>query len=190
MKRFPVWRLLIAAVIYAVLFVPASACGMFHPACYAYVGTVVPLLFSFIYLYSCAQWQHPGAAAILNCILLAIGFIAGEGNLPFAVIIVVVTVLAEILRKVMKYDTLKGVRVSFVPFAFSFYAYSAHWWFDTENSLAEAVGEMPAGYADKMSVVIDNIPVLVLMLALTVPVAILGMRIAEKAMKKQTALLK
>ena len=117
-------------------------------------------------------------------------FIAGEGNLPFAVIIVIVTVLAEILRKVMKYDTLKGVRVSFIPFAFSFYAYSAHWWFDTENSLAEAVKEMPAGYADKMSVVIDNIPVLFLMLALTVPVAILGMRIAEKVMKKQTALLK
>ena len=49
---------------------------------------------------------------------------------------------------------------------------------------------MPADYADKMEPVINNIPVLVLALVLTVPAAILGMRIAEKVLKKQTALLK
>ena len=48
---------------------------------------------------------------------------------------------------------------------------------------------MPAGYADKMETVISNIPMLVIMLILVIPVAILGMRLAEKAMKKQTAKL-
>ena len=87
------------------------------------------------------------------------------------------------------YDTRKGVRLSFVPFAFSFYAYSAHWWTDTEGSLAAAVEEMPAGYADKMLPVIRNVPMLILMLALTIPTAILSMRLAESVMKKQTAKL-
>ena len=41
-----------------------------------------------------------------------------------------------------------------------------------------------------MEAVIHNIPVLIIMLILTVPVAMLGMRIAEKLMKKQAALLK
>ena len=57
------------------------------------------------------------------------------------------------------------------------------------GSLAEAVEEMPAGYADKMESVINNTPVLIVMLVLTVPVAILGMRLAEKILKKQASAL-
>ena len=37
---------------------------------------------------------------------------------------------------------------------------------------AAAVGEMPAGYADKMEPVIGSIPLLVVMLVLTIPVAV------------------
>ena len=46
---------------------------------------------------------------------------------------------------------------------------------------------MPAGYDELMKPVIDNIPVLIVALVLTIPVAILAMRLAERAMKKQTA---
>ena len=49
---------------------------------------------------------------------------------------------------------------------------------------------MPAGYAEKMEQVIDNIPVLIAALILTIPVAILGMRLTEKGMKKTAAKLK
>ena len=38
--------------------------------------------------------------------------------------------------------------------------------------------------------VIDNIPMLVVVLLLTVPMAILAMRLAEKALKKQASVLK
>ena len=75
----------------------------------------------------------------------------------------------------------------FIPLAFSFYAYAAHWWTDTEGSLAEAQEIMPAGYPDKMLPVIENIPMLIVFLVLTVPVAMIGMRLAEKIMKKQAA---
>ena len=49
---------------------------------------------------------------------------------------------------------------------------------------------MPAGYAEAMEPVIANVPLLIVMLGLTIPVAVIGMRIAEKVMKKQAALLK
>ena len=52
MKKSPVWRVMIAAVIYLVLFVLGSSSGAIHPACYAYVGAVLPLAFSFVYLYT------------------------------------------------------------------------------------------------------------------------------------------
>ena len=41
-----------------------------------------------------------------------------------------------------------------------------------------------------MQPVIDNIPMLVVVLVLTVPIAVLSMRLAERVMKKRTGALK
>ena len=125
----------------------------------------------------------------MNGVILAIALITGEGDLCLVAIIVVITVLAEIIRALCGYETLKGVRLSFIPFAFSFYAYSAHWWTDTAGSLAAAVEEMPAGYADMMVSVIGNTPMLAVMLVLVIPIEIPAMRIAEKALKQQATKL-
>ena len=65
-----------------------------------------------------------------------------------------------------------------------FFAYTLHWWIDTEGSLAAAIEEMPAGYDELMKPVIDNIPMLIVVMALTIPIAMLAMRLAERAMKK------
>ena len=161
MKKVPVGKIVIAIVIYSLLFLLGSTSGLLGPAVYAYVGTVLPILFAFVYLYTASEMQSFGAAAILNGSMLIISFIIGEGNWALAVGLIVFAALAEIIRKVNGYDTLKGIRLSFIPFAFSFYAYSAHWWTETATSLQEAVEEMPAGYADKMEAVISNIPMLV-----------------------------
>ena len=190
MKKLPWGRLCLAAVIYLALYPLASACGLIHPACYAYVGTLLPLCFAFVYLYTAANMQCFGAACLLNGFVLIIGLLAGEGNGAFVLIFIALTILAELVRKAGGYDTRKGVRTSFIPFAFSFYGYSAHWWTDTAGSLAAAVEEMREGYAAQMEPVIHNIPLLIVMLILVIPVAILGMRLAEKVLKKQAALLK
>lgn len=190
MKKFRVLRISIVALIYLALFPLASASGMIHPACFAYVGTLLPLPFAFLYLYAAAHLRRFGVAAILNGFVLVVGLIAGEGNPPFIVGMILLAAVAELVRKLNGYDTLKGVRRSFIPFAFSFYSYSAHWWTDTEGSVSAAAEEMRAGYADQLEAVAGNIPVLILMLVLVVPVAVLGMRLAEKAMKKQTVLLR
>lgn len=88
--------------------------------------------------------------------------LAGEADLGYIIAMVVLTALAELLRKLFGYDTKKGVRWSFIPFALSFFAYTSNWWTDTEGSLAAAVEEMPAGYDQLMVPVIDNIPVMLI----------------------------
>ena len=190
MKKTSVWRLLIAAVIYLLLAMLAATSGLIHPACFAYSGTVIPFLWSFVYLYTAANLQTFGAAALLNGFALLAALLMGEGDLPLIAGMILFAVIAEIVRKINGYEILKGVRLSFIPLAFSFYAFTAHWWTDTEGSLAAAVEEMPAGYADKMVPVIGNTPALIIALILVIPAAILGMRIAEKVMKKQAAMLK
>ena len=186
----PVFKVILMAIAYLAAFILGAASGVIHPACYAYAGAVLPLIFAFIYLNTCSIIRGFGAATVLNGFILVLFLIVGEADTPYIIGTVVLTVLAEILRKVNGYDTIKGVRWSFVPFAFSFFAYTSHWWFDKDGSLAAAVAEMPAGYDQLMIPVIDNIPVLIVFLALTIPVSILAMRLAERALKKPAATLK
>ncbi|MBR6048892.1 MAG: MptD family putative ECF transporter S component [Bacteroidales bacterium] len=183
-------KILLMAVAYLATFILGATSGIIHPACYAYVGVLLPLLTAFIYLYTCTLIPRFGAATALNGFILVLFLIAGEADITFIIGIVVLSALAEILRKVNGYDTLKGVRWSFLPFAFSFFAYTAHWWTDTEGSLAAAVEEMPAGYDQLMLPVINNIPVLIVVLVLTVPVAILAIRLADRTMKKSASSMK
>ena len=190
MKKVPVVKILIAAVIYFLLAILASTSGLIHPVCYAYSGTVLAFLWSFVYLYTAANMQCFGAAAILNGIALIAAVLMGEGDAPLFIGMIVFAALAEIIRRMNGYDTLKSVRLSYIPLAFSFYTFTAHWWTDTEGALHAAVEEMRPGYDELMKPVIANIPGLVIALILVIPMAILGMKLAEKVMKKQAAMLK
>ena len=186
----PVFKVILMAIAYLATFILGASSGVIHPACYAYVGAVLPLIFALIYLYTCSIIRGFGAATALNGFILVLFLIAGEADLGYIIATIVLTALAELLRKVFGYDTKKGVRWSFIPFAFSFFAYISHWWTDTEGSLAAAVEEMPAGYDQLMIPVINNFPVLVIVLILTIPVAILAMRLAERALIKPAAVFK
>ena len=181
--------ILLMAIAYLACFILGASSGMIHPACYAYAGAILPLLFALIYLYTCTILRGFGAAAVLNGFILVLFLIAGEADTLFILGMILLTALAELIRFRFKYDSRNGVRWSFVPFAFSFFTYTGHWWTDTEGSLAAAVEEMPAGYDQLMIPVIDNVPMLIVVLLLTVPIAILAMRLAEKVLKKQSASL-
>ena len=182
----PIFKIILLAAAYLFTYILGSSTGLIHPACYAYVGAILPLLTAFIYLLTCATIRGFVAATVLNGFVFVMLLVAGEADTALTIGFAILTALAEIIRYLCKYDTRKGVRWSFIPFAFSFFAYTAHWWFDTEGSLAAAAGEMRAGYDQLMIPVIDNIPVLIVVLVLTIPVAILAMRLAERSLKKQT----
>ena len=181
----PVFKVLLMAIAYLATFVIGSLTGLIHPMCYAYVGALLPILFAFIYLYTSTVMRSFGVATVLNGILLLLLLIAGEADWALVIGFIILTALSEIIRCRQGYDTIKGIRLSFLPFAYSFFAYTAHWWTDTQGSLAAAVEEMPAGYDQLMIPVIENIPVLIIVLIITLPVAMLTIRLAERAMKKQ-----
>lgn len=45
-----VFKLLLMAVAYLAIFILGAASGAIHPACYAYIGALLPLLSAFVYL--------------------------------------------------------------------------------------------------------------------------------------------
>ena len=173
------------AIAYLAAFVIGASSGIISPKCYAYIGALMPLLFAFIYLYTSTFVRSFGVATALNGILLLLLLIAGEADWALVVGFIILSALSETIRCRQGYDTIKGIRLSFLPFAYSFFAYTAHWWTDTEGSLAAAVEEMPAGYDQLMIPVIENIPMLIVALVITLPVAMLAIRLAERSMKKQ-----
>lgn len=186
----PIFKISLLAFAWFLSFIAGGLSGIIHPACYAYAGAVVPLLLALVYFPAASAMQRFGAATVLNGFLFVLFLIAGEVDATFTVGIILLTVAAEIIRNRCGYGTVRGVRLSFLPLAFSFFAYTFHWWTDTEGSLAAAVEEMRPGYDALMRPVIDNTPMLVFVLLLTIPVAILAMRLAEKLEKKQVEALK
>lgn len=184
MKRSSVLSLFLCAILWLVAICLFAFTGSIHPACYAYAGTFIPFVFALIYLYAASKLKNFGVATILNGFLLAVFLIVGEADAIMAVIFILLAVVSELLRKLYGYDTRKGTRLSFIPMAFTFYGYVSHWWTDTAGSLQAAIEEMPEGYAAKMEPVIANVPVLVVMIVLVVPVSILAMRLAEKILNK------
>ena len=184
MKRSSVLSLFLCAILWLAAICLFAFTGSIHPACYAYAGTFIPFVFALIYLYAASKLKNFGVATILNGFLLVLLLASGEADTIMAISIAVLTALAEVLRKVYGYDTRKGTRISFIPLAFTFFCYTSHWWTDTEGSLKAAVVEMPEGYAAKMAPVIDNVGLWIVMILLTIPVAILAMRLAEKVLKK------
>ena len=179
----PIFKILLMAIAYLAMFVMGATSGLIHPMCYAYIGALLPLISAFIYLYTSYLIQGFGVATILNGFILLLFLLAGEADATLIIGFVVLTALSEGIRWYCQYNTIKGVRRSFVPFAFSFFAYTGHWWTDTEASLAAAVEEMPVGYDQLMKPVIDNVPALIVVLLLTIPVSIFAMRMAERVLK-------
>ena len=186
----PVLKVLLMAVAYLAIFILGACSGAIHPACYAYIGALLPLLFAFVYLNTASIIRSFGAATALNGFIFVLFLIAGEADKSYIISTIILTALAELLRFLFKYDTKKGVSWSFIPFALSFFAYTAHWWIDAEGSLAAAIEEMRPGYDQLMIPVINNVPVLIVVIALAIPISILAIRLAEKVLKKQAATLK
>ena len=76
----PIYKIALLAVAYLLTYILGSCTGIIHPACYAYVGAILPLLTAFIYLLTCASIQGFGAATVLNGFVFVMLLIAGEAD--------------------------------------------------------------------------------------------------------------
>lgn len=176
----PIFKVILLAIAYLATFFLGASTGIIHPACYAYVGALLPFITAFIYKAMVKQVPGFGAASIMNGFVIVLFLLVGEADANVVIGMIVLAALSEFLHSKFKYDGVKSLRWGFIPMAFSYFTYTAHWWTDTEGSLAAAVEEMRPGYDQLMIPVIDNIPVLILVYLITIPLAILAIRLATK----------
>ena len=102
----PILKLVLLAVAYLLTYVLGSCTGLIHPACYAYVGAILPLLTAFIYLLTCATIRGFGAATLLNGFVFVMLLIAGEAD-PTLIVVLVLTLPVAILAMRLAERSLK-----------------------------------------------------------------------------------
>lgn len=173
-----IFKVVLLAIAYLATFFLGAFTGIIHPACYAYVGALLPFITAFIYKAMVNKVPGFGVASIMNGFVIVLFLIAGEADANVVIGMIFLAALSEFFRIKFQSNPVKSLRWGFVPLAFSYFTYTAHWWTDTEGSLAAAVEEMRPGYDQLMIPVIDNIPVLILVYLITIPLAILAIRLA------------
>lgn len=172
------------------LFVEAvMMCGWFSPLPWIWMPPLAGLVTAIPYMYIVGREQRVGAIILMNLVALLLFGVAGEMNLITFIGIAGSTICAELIRRICGYDTAHGNLISFVFYAFTMSGKTLYIWADTEFTIAEAVEEMPAGYADK---ILQFTPgwVMMVMLFATVIFALLGGCIGKSVLKKQYAGMK
>jgi len=161
-KKNALWMVLYA-VLYAVLTYLSCALGMIHPIFFVIYQISAGLLVTGLVIYAFRRVQAPGAAACLVAGLLLLLVIIQDLNAWHAVPLLVILVLAEAVRALMKYSWTGDV-IAAVIMSFSTVGYYAQIWFNRAFTYEAAVEEMRAGYADTLMACSPNwaLPVVVL----------------------------
>ena len=105
MPMKPFFKVLFMAVAYLAIFILGACSGAIHPACYAYIGALLPLMTALVYLNTASIIKGFGAATVLNGFIFVLFLIAGEADSAYIIGTIVLTALAEIIRYFCGYDT-------------------------------------------------------------------------------------
>ena len=130
-----VFKLLLMAVAYLAIFILGAASGAIHPACYAYIGALLPLLSAFVYLTTATTIRSFGTATLLNGFILVLFLIAGEADTSFIIGIVALTALAELHSPVLGRHTKQHDAVKYTNAQFKWGTKSGKEYLDLEPRL-------------------------------------------------------
>lgn len=83
------------AVAYLAIFILGACSGAIHPACYAYIGALLPLFSAFVYLNTASIIRSFGAATALNGFIFVLFLIAGEADIAYIIGTIVLPALAK-----------------------------------------------------------------------------------------------
>ena len=145
------WMLLYA-VLYAVGTALVCVTGAIHPVLFVCYQITAGLLLSGIIIRAFARVKAVGAAAFLGAGMILLLVLIGDAVIWHVVPVLVITVLAELIRGITKYNWTGDV-IGTAIMAFSSFGYYGQIWFNRAYTYECAVEEMPAGYGDTLMAV-------------------------------------
>lgn len=123
--------------------------GTIHPIVFVCYQIVAGILLSGIVIKAFDKVRAPGVAAVFALGGILMFFLIGDASAWHCVPFLVIGIVAEIVRALMKYNWTGDV-ISTVVMTFSTFGFYGQIWFNRAFTYAEAIEEMPAGYADTL----------------------------------------
>ena len=140
-------RVLLYAVLYAVVTALVCVTGSFHPVFFVCYQVTAGILLSGIIITAFRRVKAPGVAACLFLGMLILLLIIQDAVAWHVIPLIIIAVLAEIIRAAFKYNWTGDV-IAAILMTFSSFGYYGQIWFNRAYTYECAVEEMPAGYAD------------------------------------------
>ncbi len=140
-------RVLLYAVLYAVVTALVCVTGSFHPVFFVCYQITAGILLSGIIITAFRRVKAPGVAVCLFLGLLLLLLVIQDAVAWHVIPLIVIAVLVEIIRSAFKYNWTGDV-IATILMTFSSFGYYGQIWFNRAYTYECAVEEMLAGYAD------------------------------------------
>ena len=148
-EKKSVFRVLLYAVLYAVVTALVCITGSIHPVFFVCYQITAGILLSGIIITAFRNIKVPGVAVCLFFGLLLLLILIQDAVAWHVIPLIVITVLAELIRAAFKYSWTGDV-IATILMTFSSFGYYGQIWFNRKYTYECAIEEMPAGYADTL----------------------------------------
>ena len=135
------------SLLYFLITVLVMMCGSFSPLFWVFLPAITAAASGWLYLYLAARTPRFGVPVLMNLVVLLLFLAAGELSGWMAVTLAAGAVLAELVRRLGGYESLRAARWSFLPLAFSSSGSPLYIWIDPARTAASAAEEMSPAYA-------------------------------------------
>ena len=148
-EKKSVFRVLLYAVLYAVVTALVCITGSIHPFFFVCYQITAGILLSGIIITAFRKAKARGVAVCLLFGLLLLLLLIQDAVAWHVIPLIVITVLAELIRAAFKYSWTGDV-IATILMTFSSFGYYGQIWFNRTYTYECAIEEMPAGYADTL----------------------------------------
>ena len=149
LEKKSVFRVLLYAVLYAVVTALVCITGSIHPVFFVCYQITAGILLSGIIITAFRKAKARGVAVCLLFGLLLLLLLIQDAVAWHVIPLIVITVLAELIRAAFKYSWTGDV-IATILMTFSSFGYYGQIWFNRTYTYECAIEEMPAGYADTL----------------------------------------
>ena len=171
------------AFLYAITSFASAFLGFLSPWCWIVVfPTLAAILGAPSYLWAASRWQRFGVATLFALILSVVLLAMGEIDFTQTILMVAVGVISDVVRRVIGNRQKHGILLAYPILPLGIIVWLMKLWTDSEWYYQGAAEEIGTDYAEGLKT-LSSVWALLLVIALTLVVGYIGVRIATAKMK-------
>lgn len=176
------------AFLYAITSFACAFLGFLSPWCWIVVFPVLAaVLGAPSYLWAASRWQRFGVASLFALVLAVILLVMGEIDVTQSLLMVAVGIASDVVRQAIGNTHKRSILLAYPVLPLGILVWLMKLWTDSEWYYQGAAEEIGADYAEGLKT-LSSPWALLLVIALTLAVGFIGIRIAAAKMKSSKKL--